>query len=305
MRKNFFIQTHLKEIALMVFATYLTVCMIAGADEQTVNGSVYPVNGLIISPALFSFVAMACGCYAKTVDEAKRLKLTTVLCAIVSGILLIGCSCYLQQKFSVDDLLKVGCGVVLCAIICGMFYDMQIVNIEKLEDLRKNHPDEYLREMIRSKRVLSEKQLLELLYFPDAEVLLLHYMEYEDLPVAIEIKVAEAPYFVRLLERLPAYYYSQEAVSHMFDQPNAPELILLVVGNGYVFDLRNELKMFKLPNASQVVKLYIRNHQLSDTADKCLFDLTDAEELVKEYDELYEMSTLARSMAEERGWLSK
>ena len=302
MSKETWFETYFREIGLVVLVAFLTVCLMIGADKETVNGSIYSVVGLIIASVLFCGYTIMLGSGAPASGIVNRLRLVSAVSALIAFGALIAYSTRIQQHFAADEAIRLAmCGVV-CALTCGWYLDWRHAKLKDLEMLRENRYDEYLRKLIKDKRRLTDEQQLKLFYLPDAEQLLFQYMQYEDLDSGSEQKIIEQPYIERLLTHLPSYAFTDAGDARLFQQPNAPSLVKKYVENGNAFSDANDVKMFDLPNAAEVVEIYIQENYLSSAAELRLFELPNAEELVKEYLEEYDLCDEALQLAKEKGW---
>ena len=69
----------------------------------------------------------------------------------------------------------------------------------------------------------------------------------------------------------------------MFMEPDAPQRVLEYVKEGNIFCDDAELKMFDLPNAEEILREYIKICVLSDESEIKMLDLLNAEELMEMY----------------------
>lgn len=302
-RFSFFCETYFKEIGFLVLIALMTFGMICGADCKPCSGSVYPVLGLITLSFIFCLETFIIGHSAYSPRDIRNLKPVLIFSAVAVFGILLAYSSYLQQKFAVNELIKLSYCALISAIICGWYLDYRIAILRRLKKLREVHPDCYLRMMIAQKRILSEELQLKLLSISDAEQQVYRYMQYTDLLPAAEMKLLQHPYAVRIIKHLPTYVFSPQAEAYMFMQPNAAELVYVYVNNGNVLCAENEKKMFDLPNASDIVSTYICNHSLSSEAEMLLFDLPEAKDFIQFYAEVYQMSDEARTLAKTKGWI--
>ena len=294
------------EVGLAVLMSVATLILVwCARDADYVNGSVYSVGGLVLLYAVFCAYVFMLERFAQDSETLRRLKVFSAVVFLVVLAVLLVCSCFIQQRLAVTEFVHVGCCGACCALICGWYLDWRLSEMQQLDFWKENRPIEYIRALIKKKKVLNVDQQLKLFYQSDAEQLLYEYMQYEDLCNAAEVKLLEQPYAAHLLKRLKTYSFTDEADSYMFRLENAPELVKIYVSNGNAFHPKNEPKMFDLPNAPEVVKIYISNHYLSDEGEARLFELPNAEELVEYYLDKYdcELSDKVYKLAEERGWV--
>lgn len=299
-------EDHVGEVGFAVLMSILTFLMIWFAwDADSVNGSVYPTSGLVLTFAFYCAYAFMLERFAQNVEELRRLKVFSAFLLLVVVALLLIFSFHIQQKVTVTEFIKVGFSGICCALFCSWYLTWRIGKMQELEFLRDNRPSEYIRALIDMKKVLSVDQQLKIFYLGDAEQLLFKYMQYEDLCEAAEIKLIDQPYADKLLNHLTKYSFSDNGDAYLFRVANAPRLVKIYVENGNAFSANNDVKMFDLPNAAEVVEIYISNYYLSDAAELRLFELPNAEEMVKYYAETYDfdMCDEAYELAEEKGWI--
>ncbi|MBR1825458.1 MAG: hypothetical protein IJ770_02620 [Alphaproteobacteria bacterium] len=297
-----FFKTYVRETLLVVVSVFLMLCVYAGADKTSESGSIYGTFSLIIPSVIFCVTVVVLGRHILEVKTLERLKFLSAVVFLAALGILIAYSAYVQQVFPASDLIKLGCCGIICTLVNGGYLDARGDQLKELELLKENRPDEYLRALIRAKHELTEIEQLTLFNLGDEEHLLFQYMQYAELYPMAEIKLIEQPYLLHLLQRLPRYAFSDDGDARLFYQPNTPELVLQYIQNGNCFNSANELKMFDLPNAAEVVDAYIAHNPLSDEAEMRLFELPNARELVEYYAEEYDMSDEAYNLAEEKGW---
>lgn len=295
--------SHFREASFAVLIAAIVFVMCCGADINPVNGSIYGTLGQILLTVVFCAGVVMLGQNAFSSQRIVGLKLFTAAYLLLVFGWLLAYSCHVQQVFAATDAIKLGCCGVLGAVACGWYLDWREEKLKKLEFLKDNRPDEYLRELIKNKRSLDSEQQLKVFYLADAEQLLFKYMQYEDIAESTEIRLLEEPFALNLIKHLPRYSFTDKGDARMFVVENAPELVLQYVENGNVFSPANELKMFDLPNAYDVLNAYVYNSSLSDEGEMRLVDLPDAEELVEYYNEEYGLCEAAWKKAEEKGWV--
>ena len=298
-----FCLTYSKETGLVSAMVVMTICMLLGAKYTGENHSVYLVAEMIMLPLVFCSVVFICGQRTQNSREAETLRLTSALCLLGVIAVLIGYSYYLQQAVPSDDMLKIGISSCWSVVFAGCYFEQRIYKLKKYEKLQKENPAEYLRMLIKQQRELTEQQQLSLFDQPNADDLLFKYMLYEDLTKAAEQKLLDASFVLNLMEAMPQYVFCDNSCATMFTKPDAPKLVMVYVTNGHALSDENELKMFDLPNAAEVVTEYMRHQDLSDEGEMRLFELTDAEKLVKRYNRKYVMCSEATELAKKKGWI--
>ncbi|MBQ9271817.1 MAG: hypothetical protein IJ218_06105 [Alphaproteobacteria bacterium] len=299
--KTFF-KMYLKEVCFVVVMALATLCLMATADKQPVNDAVYGAYGITNIFVLFGLLVYG---FNRNEISVKKLKSFNYVAAItiiaIIGALILYAR-YLLQHMPATDIINIGgCGIV-CSFGCGWYIDNRTEKAVALEQLKENRPDLYLRKLINMQYSLSENQLFKIFYLEDAENLFAKYLQYGELPDSVEIKLVEQPYFLNMLKHnLPPFGLNDNADSRMFYQPNAPELIWQYVQNGNSFSKHNELKVFNLPNASQIIETYICRYNLSDEGELKMLDLPNAQELLDFYVQQYDLSPAACALAKEKG----
>ena len=294
---------YFREVGFVVVTGFIIFVLCCGADMNPVNGSIYDTFGQIMLTAVFCFGVVGLGQNADTAQRAGNLQLFSAFYLLLILFGMIAYSCYVQQTFAATDSIKLGCCGVVCAVFCGWYLDYRRKELEKWDYLRENRPDEYLRELIRKKRLLNVEQQLKLFYLADAEDLLFQYMQSEEIAESTENRLLEEPFALNLLKHLPKYHFTNTGDARMFVMDNAPQLVAQYVQNGNAFSAENALKMFDLPNADEVVAVYIDHSYLPDECEMRMFDLPNAQELVTYYEDKYGLCEMAKEKAKEKGWI--
>ena len=300
-----FFGTYFQEIGFVVVLAYFVGMTMYGADKETVNGSVYCALSLGILTTLFCLYVVLLGYKALSLQRILCIKKVAAYSATATFGALLAYSCYLQQAFSVDEIIKLGCFAVVAGLLCRWYLNMREDNIRYMEQLHKwQHPD-YLRKMIKQERLLTDYEQLKVFDLFDAEKLICDYMHYAKLGKNAEQKLIEQPYVVKVLENLPLYSFSEDGDALLFCQPEAEKLVLLYVQNGNTFSAKNELKMFELPNAAEVLREYIIHSSLTSEAELLLLELSyeQKSDLADIYAGNFGFCKEVVSIAKERGWL--
>lgn len=124
-------------------------------------------------------------------------------------------------------------------------------------------------------RELSEKAQLLLLRLPESDEEILKYFQTHSLCEEAELQLLEKP---RAAEFIRAYALRYKLSDAALD------------------------KMFKVTNADEIVGAYIENRSLG-SKDVKLFDLPKAKALVTSYRKRFKLSTQAKKLAQQKGWI--
>lgn len=302
--KNFF-ETYFREIGFVVLLAYFVVMMLCGADENTVNGSVYRLASLCFMALFFCLYVIMLGYKAESCQHVKFIKNTVYFSAAAMFCVSFVYSCYLQKMFSVSELIKLVIPAVGSVIFCQWYLNLRMKKNEYLEYMRIWRHGDYLREMIRREKFLNGYEQLKIFNLQDAEKLICDYMSYARLDDDAEQRLIEQPYIFNIVKNMPLYSFTSKGDARLFYRPQAEKLVLLYVQNGNTFNRENELKMFELSNAVDVVREYIRNSSLSPDAEQLLLKMSGEQnsDLAEDYAQRYGFSKKTQEIIRERGCL--
>ena len=268
---------------------------------------------LLLSASSNAYVCVAIGCAAfignvslsgyfslgvRTGSECDRLKCSSMLATIVMAVVITSSD---VVEFMA---LYTSIGMLLCIVLCNKVIDRWSFLNRKLETLRINDYESYLREKVENKRMLNEDEEIDLLNLSDAEPFVKEYIQNGRFWPEAESKFLEDRKFAGLWEDyFMLYNLSCDEELKLFNRPDAKEIIALYSSYSQMSE-RAELKLFSMPNAEEWVKMYIEKGSFySEKSELKLFEMPNAEELVKFYASKYTLYNPAYKLAKEKGWV--
>lgn len=100
------------------------------------------------------------------------------------------------------------------------------------------------------------------------------------------------------------YSFPPDIEYKLYELPNAEEILTIYMVKHPLHSNLAQLRLFAFPNAPDILKSYIENrHPLNPQAQLKLFDLPNAEELVKRYNALnFELCKDFKRLMRKKGW---
>lgn len=167
---------------------------------------------------------------------------------------------------------------------------------------------EFLVLLLSSGIQLSGEKLTMLFQLENATELVKAYVKRNAFPawsndVLLLFNRADSPELV-LFYVQQGYGFMPDVEYKLFELPNAEEILTIYVARHRLHSNLAQLKLFAFPNAPEILKLYIgKRHELNPQAQLKLFDLPNAEELVRRYIALnFNFSKEFRRLARKKGW---
>lgn len=276
--------------AFVVVCTYVLLDKYPDAYICTAIGCVAFIGNVILS-GYFSFGV-------RTGNDCDRLKCSSMLASIVMAVVITASDAVIFLA------LYTSIGMLLCIALCNKIINKWSALNRRLEILRVNDYENYLREKVNNKRLLSEEEEFDLLSLTDAEEFVKKYIQGGRLWQEAESKFLADRKFAGLWEDyFKLYNLSCDEELKLFNRPDAKEIIALY-GSYSQMSERAELKLFSMPNPKEWVKLYIEKGGFySEKAELKLFEMPDAEELIKFYISRYTLYDSAYKLAKEKNWV--
>jgi len=245
----------------------LNVCIVIGAVSFI---------GTIILARLLTFGV-------NTMQKRDNLSWSVFLAALVIGMTIHLVAGNLKGIFTGTLF-----GWLACSVLCGLMIDRySALNIE-LEELRMENSAEYIRKMVKVKRLLSEYYEEAMLQLPDALSLATNYIRYSRFFRSVEGKFLTDRRFAGLWKEYFKHYSLMDSQEmQLFEREDAKEIVDAYSAGSQLCE-RGELKLFSMPNAKEWVKMYIEHGAFgSALAEKKLFEISDFKELAEYYKSRY------------------
>lgn len=296
MKLKAFCKKHLGEVSFALWTIFMVVFTFLGLKSYPTAfvcafvGGVAFVGNVILS-GYFSFGV-------RTGSDCDRLKCSSMLATIVMAIMITASD--VVEFLTLYTLI----GMLLCIATCNWIINKWSLLNRKLEILRTNDYENYLREKVNNSRTLDEDEEIDLLHLPDAVPFVKKYIQNGRLWADAESEFLEDRKFAGLWEDyFKLYNLSCEEELKLFNRSDAKEIIALYSSYSQMSE-RAELKLFSMPDAEEWVKMYIEKGAFYGEASELkLFEMPNAEELVKFYASKYAFYDPAYKLAKEKGWL--
>ena len=278
-----FAKNCLNGIVLTVWAVFVCTVFVLwyGAEPSlkvcAVTGAV-GVFGIILLARLLTYKV-------NTIQERDRLSWYVFIASFVMAVTVHSMAGGFNGVF-------VGClaSWILCSVLCTLMIERYSeLNIE-LEDLRKRDTAEYIRRMVKAKRLLSEEYEETMLHLPDANRLVAKYINYSRFWRATEDKFIRDRRFANLWKKyFKMYSLLDYQEMELFEREDAMEVVNAYSAGSQLCE-RGELKLFSMPNAIEWLKMYIENGSFGSVkAEMKLFENPEYKELAEYYKSRYSL----------------
>lgn len=299
-----FYKAYFKEIGFAGLSLFFMICLTwSSLNSQTLDPPVAQASAIFIVVAICILSTAVLSIHAKNSDDIRRTRVFSRCNAVVVfGVL--EAVYVISAKYFDADIFARNLFLAIFAICVGEWitaYHARRIYVAKLQ---KEDPQGYLRYLIENDFSLTAKQQFQLFDCADAKTLVMMYIKRRYLCAAAELKLFCQPYLMDIIGIYFQLYNLDEPAQHkMFTMPNANVLVRMYVKAKGSFELDTDVEMFNLPDAPELVEIYIEYHQLSDEGELRLFNLPNGRELFEKYIQKYEPGVLAKEEAIERDWL--
>jgi len=285
-----FYETYFKEVCFVGFMAFLTLCTILSDKNGT---SFVTVNAALLAIAFFAGI-FCLNCYADSSKKISSLFKLTTMCAM----LIFGCTYY----FCPEHFANYGQAMILALLLC---YISLSFHEETLRKYQRMNSEERIRHDIAKGYELTEEQQLKLMKMPDVKELILRYLRYYNFEPAAEVALLDQPWAKSYLEYDTSYELSDEACAHLFDLPNASEMVYTYVNNGHTLHENLLMNIFGLPNAAEIMAEYVTliEMPLPEDIELKMLALPNAKELISIYRRKFDMHDDATKIAQAKGFI--
>ena len=258
MKLKAFCKKHLGEVSFALWTIFMVVFTFLGLKSYPTAfvcafvGGVAFVGNVILS-GYFSFGV-------RTGSDCDRLKCSSMLATIVMAIMITASD--VVEFLTLYTLI----GMLLCIATCNWIINKWSLLNRKLEILRTNDYENYLREKVNNSRTLDEDEEIDLLHLPDAVPFVKKYIQNGRLWADAESEFLEDRKFAGLWEDY--FKLSERAELKLFSMPDAEEWVKMYIEKGAFYGEASELKLFEMPNAEELVKFYASKYAFYDPAYK-------------------------------------
>lgn len=284
-----FYEAYFKEICFIGFMVFLTLCTILSEKNGT---EFITVNAVLLATAFCSGIFFLVS-YADRFRIGKLYALTTFGIIAVFGSTVYFCS---------DHFELYGQAALLSLMICYVRLFIREAEIRKREAMSS---DENIRLDVKKGYELTEQQQLQVLNLPDAEKLVYSYLRYYNLVPVAEISLLDKSWSERFMRHDKAYEFSDEACAHMFNLPNASDVVKIYVENGHTLHEDLLMNIFGLPNAAEIMAEYVTliEMPLPEDIELKMLALPNAKELISIYRRKFDMHDDATKIAQAKGFI--